>query len=192
MHNSPMSPLRGSVLAVVLLAVVALSGCGKTEEPPVDRDPNATTMRMTGPDGAEVSADIVETENGMKMRVRGADGKESSIEMELPEGFRAPGAGGGQTGARGDAFSDFDRRFDERSEQFRKRFDERVEEFDRRFEENRKAFDRRFEEDQRPIDERQRSMGRPSAPRMAAPPSPSPDAVEAATGDRNIPVDEDR
>lgn len=190
MRNSPMSPLCGSVLVAALFASCLLSACSKAEEAPEERDPNATTMRMVGPDGEEVTADIVETEKGMKMRVRDADGKESSIEMEMPEGFRAPGSG--QSGGREDSFSDFDRRFDERSEQFRKRFDERVDEFDRRFKERQEAFDRRFEEDQRRMDERMRPLDRTAPPRPPAAPSPSPAADGNAVGDSSLPVDEDR
>ena len=190
MRNSPMSPLCGSVLVAALFASCLLSACSKAEEAPEERDPNATTMRMVGPDGEEVTADIVETDKGMKMRVRDADGKESSIEMEMPEGFRAPGSG--QSGGREDSFSDFDRRFDVRREQFRKRFDERVDEFDRRFKERQEAFDRRFEEDQRRMDERMRPLDRTAPPRPPAAPSPSPAADGNAVGDSSLPVDEDR
>ena len=168
MRNSPMSPLCGSVLVAALFASCLLSACSKAEEATEERDPNATTMRMVGPDGEEVTADIVETDKGMKMRVRDADGKESSIEMEMPEGFRAPGSG--QSGGREDSFSDFDRRFKERQE----------------------AFDRRFEEDQRRMDERMRPLDRTASPRPPAAPSPSPASDGNAVGDSSLPVDEDR
>ena len=70
----------------------AVAGCEKADGEPRERDPNATTMRMTGPDGEEVVAEIVETKNGMRMRIEG-NGEEQTIEMELPEGFQRPGAG---------------------------------------------------------------------------------------------------
>lgn len=168
MRNSPMSPLCGSVLVAALFASCLLSACSKAEEATEERDPNATTMRMVAPDGEEVTADIVETDKGMKMRVRDADGKITSIEMEMPEGFRAPGSG--QSGGREDSFSDFDRRFKERQE----------------------AFDRRFEEDQRRMDERMRPLDRTASPRPPAAPSPSPAADGNAVGDSSLPVDEDR
>jgi hypothetical protein len=163
-----MSPLCGSVLVAALFASCLLSACSKAEEATEERDPNATTMRMVGPDGEEVTADIVETDKGMKMRVRDADGKITSIEMEMPEGFRAPGSG--QSGGHEDSFSDFDRRFKERQE----------------------AFDRRFEEDQRRMDERMRPLDRTASPRPPAAPSPSPAADGNAVGDSSLPVDEDR
>ena len=168
MRNSPMSPLCGTVLVAALFASGLLSACSKAEEATEERDPNATTMRMVAPDGEEVTADIVETDKGMKMRVRDADGKITSIEMEMPEGFRAPGSG--QSGGREDSFSDFDRRFKERQE----------------------AFDRRFEEDQRRMDERMRPLDRTASPRPPAAPSPSPAADGNAVGDSSLPVDEDR
>jgi hypothetical protein len=187
-----MSPLCGSVLVAALFASGLLSACSKAEEAPEERDPNATTMRMVGRDGEEVTADIVETDKGMKMRVRDADGKESSIEMEMPEGIRGPSFGTGRSGGREDSFSDFDRRFDERSEQFRKRFDERADEFDRRFKERQEAFDRRFEQDRRRMDEQIRPLDRAGPSSTASERSPFTSVDDNAAGDSNLPVDEDR
>ena len=75
MQTSPMSLLRGSVLAAAISGAFAVAGCEKADwGEPRERDPNATTMRMTGPDGEEVVAEIVETKNGMRMRIEGNGG----------------------------------------------------------------------------------------------------------------------
>ncbi len=186
MHTPPMSPPRGSVLVAALLGVVALAGCEKAEEKPHERDPNATTMRMTGPDGEELTAEIVETENGMRMRVKG-NGEEQTIEMELPEGFRKPGAGG----PLGDA-SEQRKRWQQGSEDirasmreqaarqddFERKFDEDRDAFLKRFEEERRDFDRRFKEDGRRFDELRKTfppvVGKPAASPSSAPPAAPP------------------
>ena len=193
MHATPMSPRRGSVVAVVLLGCAVLSGCGKEGEEPPERDPNATTMRMTGPDGEEVTAEIVETENGMRMRVKG-NGEEQTIEMELPEGFRKPGS----VGTLGDGSEQRSRwqqgREDirasmregaARQDEFERKFDEERNAFQKRFEEERRDFDRRFEEDGRRFDELRKRYppvgGKPSAPPSPAQPAAAPDAQAPAS-----------
>lgn len=184
MSTSPMSPRRGTMLAAALLGCIMLPGCSKSEQAPRERDPNATTMRMTGPDGVEVIAEIVETENGMRTRIEG-DGEERTIEMEMPDGFRKPGT----DGAHGDG-SQFGERWQKgredirasmreqaaRQDEFERKFDEDRDAFLKRFDEERRDFDRRFREDGRRFDELRKTF-----PPAAGKPAPTPSSSALAT-----------
>lgn len=182
MHNSPTSPLRGSVLAAAILGCVVLSGCDKAEEQPRERDPNAATMRMTGPDGEGVTAEIVETENGMRMRIEG-NGEEQTIEMELPEGFtssggRLVGDEGSPQGKRWhEGMKDIKTSLGEqaaREDEFNRKFDEDRDAFLKRFEERQREFDSRFEEDGRRFDELRKRLPAAGAPARGSSQAPTP------------------
>lgn len=182
MQTSPMSLLRGSVLAAAILGAFAVAGCEKADEEPRERDPNATTMRITGPDGEEVVAEIVETKNGMRMRIEG-NGEEQTIEMELPEGFQRPGAGT----APGDG-SEQRKRWQEsredirtsmrdnaaRQDELNRKFDEDRDAFLKRFEQQQREFDRGFEEDGRRFDELRKRLSAAGAPAPGSSPAMTP------------------
>ena len=152
--SSPVQRYRS--LAAVFVVGTAMAGCGEDKKPE-PKDPDATSIRMVGPDGEAMSAEIVPTENGMRMRVEG-NGEESTIEMQFPESFKDPNAAMFPDGGpirmppreprdpdamarRIRQMEEDDRKFDEGRDAMLKRFRDESQDFQRSFKEDGRRFD---------------------------------------------------
>ena len=180
--SSPVHRYRS--LAALFVVGTALTGCGEDKEPE-PKDPDATSIRMVGPDGETMSAQIVPTDNGMRMRVEG-NGESSTIEMQFPESFKDPDAAmfpdGGPVRMPPREPRDPDamaRRLRQMEEDDRK-FDEGRDAMLKRFRDESEEFQRSFKGDGRRFDELRKSFPRPSGS-SADPVPPSNPAAPPAT-----------